>query len=153
MTSFFDNVDIVKSGKNFRIPSGTTLQHSIFDRKRQIYLLKYVNRCTYTFRQSLGEWLYIVHCHKWRLIRPDMTEKLLTGTLSLNTNKQINGDWEGDGQVSVWNGASVLLQFNLFDQNVQNKHKHSECNHVIGLFNLKMNNSGRYNRFGYLNEM
>ena len=47
MTSLFDNVDIVKSGKNFRIPSDT-LQHSIFYRKRQIYLLKDVNRCTYT---------------------------------------------------------------------------------------------------------
>ena len=65
MTSLFDNVDIVKSGKNFRIPSETTLQHSIFDRKRQIYLLKDVNRCTYTFSnyvdvrrcvsQNLGE--------------------------------------------------------------------------------------------------
>ena len=55
MTSLFDKVDIVKSGKNFRI----------FDRKRQIYLLQDVNRCTYTFSdavsvrrrvsQSLGE--------------------------------------------------------------------------------------------------
>ena len=52
MTSLFDNVDIVKSGKKFRIPSETTLQHSIFDRKRQIYLLKDVNRCTYTFSNS-----------------------------------------------------------------------------------------------------
>ena len=40
MTSLFDNVDIVKSDKNFRIPSKTALQHSIFDRKSQIYLLK-----------------------------------------------------------------------------------------------------------------
>ena len=39
-----DNVDIVKSDKNSRIPSETTLQYSIFDRKRQIYLLKDVNR-------------------------------------------------------------------------------------------------------------
>ena len=53
MTSLFDNVDIVKSGKNFRIPSETALQHSIFDRKRQIYLLKDVNRCTYFFSNSV----------------------------------------------------------------------------------------------------
>ena len=53
MASLFDNVDIVKSGKNFRIPSETTLQHSIFDRKRQIFLLKDVNRCTYTFLNSV----------------------------------------------------------------------------------------------------
>ena len=53
MTSLFDNVDTVKSGKNFRIPSETTLQHSIFDRKRQIYLLKDVNRCTYIFLNSV----------------------------------------------------------------------------------------------------
>ena len=49
MTSLCENVDTVKSGKNFRIPSETTLQHSIFDRKHQIYLLKDVNRCTYNF--------------------------------------------------------------------------------------------------------
>ena len=53
MTSLFDKVDIVKNGKNFRIPSETTLQHSIFDRKRQIYLLNDVNRCTYTFSNSV----------------------------------------------------------------------------------------------------
>ena len=47
-------------------------------------------------------------------------------------------------------GASVVLKFSLFDRNVPNKHKNSECNSVIGLFNLKTNNSGRYNRFGYL---
>ena len=66
MTSLFDNVD---SLKNFRTASETTMQHSIFDRKRQIYLLKNVNRCTDTFSnsvdvrrrvsQSLGELLYI----------------------------------------------------------------------------------------------
>ena len=54
MTSLFDNVDIVKSGKNFRILSKTMLQHSIFDKIRQIYLLKDVNRCTYTFSNSMG---------------------------------------------------------------------------------------------------
>ena len=54
MTSLFDSVDIVKSGKNFKILSKTALQHSIFDRKRQIYLLKNVNRCTYTFSNSVG---------------------------------------------------------------------------------------------------
>ena len=54
MTSLFEDVDIVKSGKNFRIPSETTLQHSIFDRKRQIYLLKDVNLCTYTFFEFHG---------------------------------------------------------------------------------------------------
>ena len=53
MTSSFDNVDIVKRGKNYRIFSETTLQRSIFDRKRQIYLLKDVNRCTYTFSNSV----------------------------------------------------------------------------------------------------
>ena len=53
MTSLFDNVDIVKSGKNFRIPSETTLQHSIFDRIRQIYLLKDVNWCIYTLSSSV----------------------------------------------------------------------------------------------------
>ena len=53
MMSFFDNVDIVKSSKNFRISSETTLQHSIFDRKRHIRLLKDVNRCTYTFSNSV----------------------------------------------------------------------------------------------------
>ena len=53
MTPLFDNVDIVKSDKKFRIPSETTLQHSIFDRKRQIYLLKDVNRCTCTFSNSV----------------------------------------------------------------------------------------------------
>ena len=54
MTSLFDNVDIVKSCKIFRILSKTTLQHSIFDRKCQIYLLKDVNRCTYTFSNFVG---------------------------------------------------------------------------------------------------
>ena len=49
MMSLFDNVDIVKSGKNFSMPSETTLQHSSFDRKRQIYLFKDVNRRTYFF--------------------------------------------------------------------------------------------------------
>ena len=41
---------MVKNCKNFRTRSESTLQHSIFDRKRQIYLLKDVIRCTYTFR-------------------------------------------------------------------------------------------------------
>ena len=54
MTSLFDNVDFVKSGKNFRIPSETTLHHTIVVRKRQIYLLKDVNRCTYTFSNSVN---------------------------------------------------------------------------------------------------
>ena len=76
--------------------------------------------------QSLGEWLYNVHCH------------------------YVN--WEGDGQVSSWNGASVVLKFSLLDQNVQNKHKSNDSNSVIGLLNLKTNNPGRYNRFGNLNE-
>ena len=77
MTSLFDNVDIVKSGKHLRIPSETTLQHSNFNRKCQIYLLQDVNRSPYTFMnsvdvrrhvsQSLGELLYIVHCHKCQL--------------------------------------------------------------------------------------
>ena len=53
MALLFGNVDIVKTGKNFRIPSETKLQHSIFDRKCQIYLLKDVNRCTYTFSNSV----------------------------------------------------------------------------------------------------
>ena len=53
MTTLFDNVDIIKSGKNFRIPSETMLQHSIFDRICQIYLLKDVNRCTYTCSSSV----------------------------------------------------------------------------------------------------
>ena len=53
--SLFDNADIIKSGKNFRTPSETTLQHSIFDIHviRQIYLLKDVNRCTYTCSSSV----------------------------------------------------------------------------------------------------
>ena len=46
MTSLFDNVEIVNSNKTFRIPSETMLQHSVFDRIRQRYLLKNVNRCT-----------------------------------------------------------------------------------------------------------
>ena len=63
MTSLFDNVDMVKSGKNFRIPSETKLKHSIFDIKRQIYLLKDVNRflsffefreCQKTCKSELG---------------------------------------------------------------------------------------------------
>ena len=53
MTSLFDNVDIVKISKDFRIPSETLLQQSVFDRKCQIYLLKDVNRCTYTFSNSV----------------------------------------------------------------------------------------------------
>ena len=53
MTSLFENVDIVKSAKNSRIPSETTLQHSYYDRERQIYLLKDVNRYTYTFSNSM----------------------------------------------------------------------------------------------------
>ena len=53
MTSLFDSKDVVKSSKNFRTPSETMLQHSIFDRKHQIYLLKDVNRCTYTFSNSV----------------------------------------------------------------------------------------------------
>ena len=48
--------------------------------------------------------------------------------------------------------APLVLKFSLFYRNVQNKHKNSECSYVIGLFNLKTNNSGRNNRFGYLNE-
>ena len=77
MTSLFDNVDVVKSGKIFRIPSETSLRHSIFDRKRQLYLLKDVNRWTYTFlnsvdvgrrvSKSLGELLYIVHYQECQL--------------------------------------------------------------------------------------
>ena len=46
----------------------------------------------------------------------------------------------------------MVLKFSLFDRNVQNKHTNSECNYDIDLFNLKTNNSGRYNGFGYLNE-
>ena len=53
MTSLYDNVGIVKSGKSFRMLSETMLQHSFFDRKRQIYLLKDVNRCTDKFSNSL----------------------------------------------------------------------------------------------------
>ena len=53
MTSLFDNVDIVKSSKNFRIPSEITLQRSFFDRKHQIYLFKDLNRGTYTFSNSV----------------------------------------------------------------------------------------------------
>ena len=44
---------MVKSGKNFRIPSEAELKHSIFDRKCQIYLLKDVNRYTYDFSNSV----------------------------------------------------------------------------------------------------
>ena len=51
-------------------------------------------------------------------------------------------------RVMVWNGANVVFKFSLFDRNVQNKHKNSECNYVIALFNLKTNNSVRYNRLG-----
>ena len=36
------------------------------------------------------------------------------------------------------------MEHPFVDRNVQNKHKNSECNYVIGLFNLKTNNSGRY---------
>ena len=53
MTSLFDNVDIIKSGKNFRILSETMLQHSFFNRKCQIYLLKDANGCTDTFSYSV----------------------------------------------------------------------------------------------------
>ena len=65
MNDVIDNADILKSSKNFRIPSQAMLQHLNFRRKCQIYLLKDVNRCTYTFSncmdvrrrvsQSLGE--------------------------------------------------------------------------------------------------
>ena len=41
------------------------------------------------------------------------------------------------------------LHLNLFNRNVQNKHIYSESNSVIDLFNLKTNNSGRYNSFAY----
>ena len=60
--------------------------------------------------QSLGEWLYIVHCQKY----------------------QLSGWWS--------NFFLNALKFNLFDQNFQNKQNNSECNSVIDLFNLKMNN-------------
>ena len=73
MTSLFDNVEIIKRGKIFRIPSETKLQHPIFDRKRQTYLLKAMKRCWDNFSnsvnarrrvsQSLREWLNN-HCHK-----------------------------------------------------------------------------------------
>ena len=53
MTSLFDNVAIVKSGKNIIFHSETTLQHPVFDRKQQIYLLKDVNRCSLTFSNSV----------------------------------------------------------------------------------------------------
>ena len=53
MTSLLTMWISLKNGKNLRILSKTTLQHSIFDRKRQIYLLKDVNRCTYTFSNSV----------------------------------------------------------------------------------------------------
>ena len=77
MTSLFVKGDIVKSEKKNLNSFWETLQLSIFNRKRQIYLLKDVNWCTYMFSnsvavrrcvsQSLGEWLYIVHCHKCQL--------------------------------------------------------------------------------------
>ena len=44
---------------------------------------------------------------------------------------------------------SVVNRFSLFDRNVHNKHKGSERNSIIGFFNLRTNNSGRYHRFGY----
>ena len=59
---------------------------------------------------------------------------------------------ECGGQVSSKNGASVAVKFGVFDRNVQNKHKNSECSSVIGYLNVITNNSGRYNRFGYLSE-
>ena len=99
-----------KRGKTFRIPSETMLQYSVFDRKCQIYLLKDVNCCTDNFlnsvdirrhvSQSLGEWLYLVHCHKCQL----------RGWCSSFFLK-----WIFDA-----------LKFSLFDQNVQDKHKNSE---------------------------
>ena len=49
------------------------------------------------------------------------------------------------------NGISVANKVSLFNRNVQNKHKNSECNSVIGFFNLRTNHLGRY-RFGYLSK-
>ena len=46
----------------------------------------------------------------------------------------------------------IAKQFSLFDLNAQTKHKTSRFNLVIGLFNLKMKNSERYNRIGYFSE-
>ena len=71
MTALLDNEDIVKSSKNFKIPSETTLQHSFFDRKRQIYQSVYI----YFFEiPSMSEdvlvraWVNdIVNCHKCQL--------------------------------------------------------------------------------------
>ena len=53
----------------------------------------------------------------------------------------IHVNLEGDGQVSVRNGASVVLKFSLFDRNVQNKHKTASATMLLVLFNLKTNNS------------
>ena len=125
-----------KSGKSFRIPSETTLQLSIFDRKAKYIFLK--------------TWIG-VHILFWI---PWMSEDVYVraSVNDFTLSAVINVNWEGDGQFSVRNGASVVLKFSLFDRNVQNRHKNSECNYVIGLFNLKTNNAGVYNRFGYLNE-
>ena len=73
--------------------------------------------------QSLCEWRNIVHCQRC----------------------QLSGYYG-------WKGASVAGKFNLFDRNVQNKHKISERNSVIGFFNLRMKHSRGYNKFGYLSE-
>ena len=53
MMSLFDNVEIIKRVKTLRISSETMLQHSVFDRICQMYLLKEVNRCTDNISNSV----------------------------------------------------------------------------------------------------
>ena len=128
MTSLFDSKEIVKI---FRFPSETTLQHSIFDRKRQTYLLKVVNRCSDNLSNSED-------------VRWHARQSVCKNHFTLHT--VINVNWEGDVHISSWNGASVADKFSYFSRNVQNKHKNSERNSVIGFINLKSNNAEIYNR-------
>ena len=53
MSSLFENMEIAKGGKYFRISSEMMLQHSMFDRNAIICLLQDVNRCTDNVSNSM----------------------------------------------------------------------------------------------------
>ena len=81
-------MEIVKSGKIFRIRSEMTLQYSVFDRKRQKYLLKDVNRCTHNFSNFVD------------------VNRRVSWVNDITLSTIINGD----GQVSSQNGDLRCLE-------------------------------------------
>ena len=67
--------------KGARWPSGRASDFGARDRGFDTYLRRVVSlrKDTFTPRKGL-----VIHVHRKHWLRPDMTEKLFTGTLSLN---------------------------------------------------------------------